>query len=404
MLESVIVSHDIPDRVLTGLRRIRVGRPRPVVAEAECRGPRGARQRGGGRGLERSGEGAGPPALAAILEATGKGGSVSDNWLRLAANTIVARALAAKAALPLGDLEAFVRDVARAPGARVLAFDLIRQADAAKADAMEPTLLNDPAQELRRGAVQLLISDAKKKADAKDEAGAKALFARAFDAARDEDQVKAIVDGLEKLGEKPDVAKHFGFLMKWNVIGPFDNTGRAGFDKVYPPEKEIRLDATYEGKGGEVKWQPFETKHEYGKLDFNKPLGVIKDAAAPAPPPKPASGRRGKGGGVEYLKDVVAYAATDFYSAEERDAELRLGCKNGWKVWLNGELLFGRDEYHRGAQLDQYKLKCRLKKGRNTILVKCCQNEQKEEWTVEWEFQLRVCDATGTAIVGKDEG
>jgi hypothetical protein len=83
----------------------------------------------------------------------------------------------------------------------------------------------------------------------------------------------------------------------------------------------------------------------------------------------------------------------------ERDAELRLGGKNAWKVWLNGALLFGRDEYHRGQQMDQYTLKCRLKKGANTILVKCCQNEQKENWTVEWEFQLRMCDSAGTAIL-----
>ena len=116
-------------------------------------------------------------------------------------------------------------------------------------------------------------------------------------------------------------------------------------------------------------------QHEYGKLDFNKPLGM--------------------------LKQTTAYAYTTFDAPEARDAEIRLGCKNGWKVWLNGELLFGRDEYHRGAQMDQYKLKCHLKKGANTILVKCCQNEQTENWTVEWEFQLRVCDATGTAIAGE---
>jgi hypothetical protein len=97
-------------------------------------------------------------------------------------------------------------------------------------------------------------------------------------------------------------------------------------------------------------------------------------------------------------KQVVGYAATEFASAEARDAEIRIGCKNGWKVWLNGELLFDRDEYHRGAKLDQYKLPCHLKAGKNVILVKCCQNEQTEQWTVEWEFQLRVCDATGTAI------
>ena len=43
-----------------------------------------------------------------------------------------------------------------------------------------------------------------------------------------------------------------------------------------------------------------------------------------------------------------------------------------------------------------------LKAGKNTILVKVCQNEDVKDWTKEWEFQLRVCDATGTAILGKD--
>ena len=313
---------------------------------------------------------AGPSAILPILNAMGKGDKVSDNWLRLAAGVIADKASASKAALPLADLESFLRDVKHASPARQLAFDLIQQSDATKADAIEPTLLNDPSQELRRGAVQRLITDAKsKQGDA-----AKSAFRAALDAARDEDQVKTIADALEKLGDKPDLPKHFGFLMKWNVIGPFDNAKREGFDKSFPPEKEIKLDAEYEGKdGAKIKWQPYETKQDYGKVDFNKPLGM--------------------------LKETTAYAVTTFDSSEERDAELRLGCKNGWKVWLNGELLFGRDEYHRGAQLDQYKMKCHLKKGANTVLVKCCQNEQKETWTVEWEFQLRVCDAAGTAIL-----
>ena len=97
-------------------------------------------------------------------------------------------------------------------------------------------------------------------------------------------------------------------------------------------------------------------------------------------------------------KEVVAYAVTTFDAPAERDAELRLGGKNAWKVWLNGEFLFGRDEYHRGQQMDQYKLQCHLKKGANTILVKCCQNEQKEDWAQNWSFQLRVCDALGGAV------
>ncbi|MEO6742823.1 MAG: hypothetical protein ABIP20_21490 [Chthoniobacteraceae bacterium] len=312
---------------------------------------------------------AGPHALPALLAATGKGGPVADNWLRLAGDAITDAALHAKQPLPVAEIEAFLKDTGNPAAARQFAFDLIAKADASLADKIEPGLVHDPVQELRRGAVQRLITAAKAKAG--DES--KASYLQALDAVRDEDQTNEIAGELKKLGVPVDLPKHFGFLMKWNVIGPFDNTERKGFDTVFPPEREVKADADYDGKTGKVKWKPFESKDDRGKLDFNKPFGS--------------------------LKEVTGYAMTKFDSPTEREAELRLGCKNGWKVWLNGELLFGRDEYHRGAQMDQYKMRCRLKKGANTILVKCCQNEQTEQWTVEWEFQLRVCDSTGTAIL-----
>lgn len=311
----------------------------------------------------------GPDELPAILGATGKGSAVADNWLRLAGDAIVDNALREKQALPLAEVESFLKDTSHPAPARQLAFDLIQQADAKRADAIEPTLVNDPVQELRRGAVQRVIDAAKTKSGD----DAKAAYQQALAVVRDEDQTNFIAGELKKLGVTVDLAKHFGFLMKWNVIGPFDNTERKGFDTVFPPEKELKLDAEYDGKGAKVKWQPFTSAHEYGKVDFNKPLGM--------------------------QKETTAYAVTTFDSPTERDAELRLGCKNAWKVWLNGQLIFGRDEYHRGQQMDQYKLKVRLKKGANTVLVKACQNEQKEQWTVEWEFQLRVCDSTGTALL-----
>ncbi|MEQ1862841.1 MAG: hypothetical protein ABMA13_23210 [Chthoniobacteraceae bacterium] len=308
---------------------------------------------------------AGPPALPTVLAAVGTGTPVADNWLRLAADAIVDAALRAKQPLPLSEVESFLKDTGHAASARQLAFDVLRQADAPRAEALEPSLIADPVQELRRGAVQRLIDAAKTK-------DAKATYLQALAAARDEDQTNLIAAELKKLGVPVDLPRHFGFLMKWNVIGPFENAGRKGFDTAFAPEQGIKPDATCEGRDGPVKWQPFQSAHDYGKVDFNKPLGM--------------------------LKEVTAYATTTFDSPTERDAELRLGCKNAWKVWLNGELLFGRDEYHRGQQMDQYKLKCRLRKGANTVLVKACQNEQKEEWTVEWEFQLRVCDSAGTAI------
>ena len=316
----------------------------------------------------------GPKALPLLVAATGKGGAVSDNWLRLAGDAIADAALHAKQPMPLEAIEAFLNDTGNPASARQLAFDLIAKADAALADKIEPGLLNDPVQELRRGAVQRLIDEAKKQATLTDRTnGAKEIFLKSLDAVRDEDQTNVIAGELKKLGVTVDFPKHFGFLMKWNVIGPFENTERKGFDTVFPPEREVKPDAEYDGKKGKVKWKPFESKDERGKLDFNKALGS--------------------------LKEVTGYAVTTFDSPAEREAELRLGCKNGWKVWLNGALLFSRDEYHRGAQMDQYKMRCHLQKGANTVLVKCCQNEQTEQWTVEWEFQLRVCDSTGTAIL-----
>jgi hypothetical protein len=328
-----------------------------------------------GRGNEAAAAGwkevakAGPAALPALLAAAGRGSAVADNWLRLAGDAIVDAAVQTKQPVPVAEIEAFLQDTSHPAAGRQLAFDLLQQADAERAEAVEPGLIADPVQELRRGAVQRLIDAAK----AQSGETSKATYQRALDAVRDEDQTKVIAAALKELSVSVDLPRHFGFLTKWQVIGPFDNTERKGYETAFPPEKEIRLEAEYEGKGAKVKWQPFASADEYGKLDLNKPLGM--------------------------QKEVTAYAFTTIDSPTERDAELRLGCKNAWKVWLNGELLFGRDEYHRGQQMDQYKLKCRLKKGANTVLVKACQNEQKEQWTVEWEFQLRVCDSAGTAIL-----
>ena len=176
---------------------------------------------------------AGPSGLPALLAETGKGSAVADNWLRLAGDVIVANALRAKQPLPLAEVEAFIADTSHTAPARRLAFDLLQQADRARADALQPSLIQDPVQELRRGAVQRIIDAAKTQtAD-----GAKGDYLRALDAVRDEDQTKLVTAELRKLGVPVDLPRHFGFLTKWNVIGPFDNTERKGFDTVYPPEK-----------------------------------------------------------------------------------------------------------------------------------------------------------------------
>ncbi|MDE0595745.1 MAG: hypothetical protein OSB65_10910 [Roseibacillus sp.] len=313
-------------------------------------------------------------AILPLLRAIESSGPLARNWLRSAVEVIVERELRSQKTLPVDGLRVFLLDTRQAPEARRLAYDLLAKIDPASAKKLIPGFLNDPSTELRRDAVAQLVTKGKSLTE-DDKAAAIATYRKALDAARDVDQVKVIATELsETLGQEVDLPRHFGFLVHWQVIGPFDNSGRDGFAAVFPPEKKVDLDAAHAGKGEEqVKWQPLVSTNEYGKIDLNKPLGK--------------------------LKEVTGYAYSEFVAEQAGPAELRLGCKNAWKIWLNGELMFGRDEYHRGQRIDQYKMSVHLKEGKNVILVKLCQNEMKEKWTVEWEFQLRVCDATGTAIL-----
>jgi len=78
--------------------------------------------------------------------------------------------------------------------------------------------------------------------------------------------------------------------------------------------------------------------------------------------------------------------------------EIRFGCIVAIKVFLNGKEIYAREEYHHGQRFDQYSGLGTLKAGRNEILVKVCQNDQKESWAQDWKFQLRLCDYSGGAL------
>lgn len=313
-----------------------------------------------------------PPAdLPRLIGAVDAAHPLAENWIRAAVGAVVQRAGAQ--ALPADALEMMARDRQRGGASRLLAWEVLREADPARADSLKMDFLEDPVPGMRRPAIDELLAGAAAAADGQRREQALELAERALRHAREEDQIRRAITQLRDLGATPDVPAVFGFVMNWKLMAPFPNAGRSGYEAAYPPENEVNWTATVSGADGKpLQWLDFTSKDDFGKIDFNKPFGM--------------------------LKEVTGYAATEFHSPQERDAEIRLGCKNAWKVWLNGEFLFGRDEYHRGAKLDQYRLPCRLKAGRNVILVKCCQNEQTEEWTVQWEFQLRVCDPAGAPI------
>ncbi len=321
--------------------------------------------------------------LPAILAAFDGASPLAANYLRSAVETITQRALDSGGVLPAADIEKFVLDTNHDPKARRLAFELLTKVDPQAPDRIIPRMINDPSVELRRDAVARLLETATKRlADEKvDQAGkdeARQVLAQALNGARDDDQVQAIKKQLEGLGEKVDLPSHFGFLLSWRLVAPFDNTAMKGLAIPYPPEKQLDVTAKYDGKEAQkIGWIEHTTDNEYGVVDLAKVLGPFKGA--------------------------VAYATTEFQSDKALPVEFRLGTPNSWKVWLNGNLIFAREEYHRGMNIDQYRMKGNLKAGRNVILLKICQNEQTEDWAQRWQFQFRVCDAVGTAVLSADK-
>ncbi len=310
--------------------------------------------------------------LPTLLAALDQANPLAANWLRAAVFALADRAQASGQPLSPALFADFLKNPTHGPAGRLLAADLLQQIDPAAWDALVPALLLDPVPALRREPVARLTAAA---TAAKDPA----QLRQALDAARDEDQVRAAADELRSLSQTVDLPRHFGFLMDWHLLGPFDNQARRGFDTPFPPESALDLAASFQGKETKpgqdptIRWIPYSTPSEFGVVDFNQPIGMFKE--------------------------VTGYAATTFHSPTAQPAEIRLGSKNAWKLWLNGQLIFGRDEYHRGMKIDQYRFPVTLQVGPNALLLKLCQNEQTETWTVEWQFQLRICDASGTALL-----
>jgi hypothetical protein len=318
----------------------------------------------------------GPEALPALLRALDGAGPLAANWLRAAIDSIAERALLAGRPLPAAELEAFLLDRTHDGPARRLAYEWIVKADPTAPDRLVPGMIDDPSVDLRRDAVARRLDAAGELFKKDDKPAAIAAYRSLFPAARDEDQVELIAKRMQELGEKVDVGRHYGFVRSWRLIGPFDNADGIGFAARYPPEDAapaaLDWSAEHPGKSGPVLWTEHATDERRGVVDLNKTLGK--------------------------LQGVVAYGAAVLRAGEARPVSIRVGTPNAVKVWLNGKLLINCEEYHHGMSIDQYRGTGELEKGDNLILIKLCQNEQKEDWAQAWSFQLRACDLTGGGL------
>ena len=317
--------------------------------------------------------GRGPEALLPTLAAFDGADARAANWLRSAVDAICENALAKKQPIDLRKLDCFILDQTAPGTGRALAFEWFSRLDPEAGADLGTRFADDPVRELRRISIAYFISEIEKAVKAGRKAEAAERFQLILKSARDRDQVDAIVKHLKTLGVDTDVQALYGVVAKWVLITSFDNTAMKGFDVAFAPEKAVDLKAALPGKGDKpVRFLSHTTAEPRGKIDFNAVLGKEMGAVA------------------------YAYAVVD--SPADRPVELRVASNNAVKLYLNGELLFFRHEYHHGMTMDQYVGRGKLRKGANELLIKVCQNEQKDDWAQSWGFQARLCDALGGAV------
>jgi hypothetical protein len=309
----------------------------------------------------------GPATIPVILKQLETANPTQANWLRTAVDAIVDNELAAGRKPDQASLESYLKDTSHVPRNRRMVYEWIIKIDPAAMAKWVPTFMNDPSLELRRDAVADALEKLPKDADRK--VGLHKILVYT----RDRDQVDAIAKELKTFGDEVDLAAHFGFIREWAVLSTFDNTGEKGFAAVYPPEQKFDWKMLPPGKDNKpTAWKLVTSKDNYGKIDLAKNIGKFKAS--------------------------VAYAAAIVRVDQPTRIDLRANTLNSIKVWLNGKEVIAHEEYHHGDNLDQYVGQGTLNAGENLILVKLCQNDQKEPWAQAWEFALRLCDQLGTAV------
>ena len=151
----------------------------------------------------------------------------------------------------------------------------------------------------------------------------------------------------------------------WMTLGPFDNTAGIGYDMEYIPEDTGKIDLTkkYEGVDEQINWK----KHTDDVLDGFIDLG-------------------------HNVNWRVSYAYATVTSSDKREVFFRFSSDDQGKIWLNGKKVFA-DATAQQAILDRNTIPVTLRAGKNTILVKVCNEE------IAWGFYLRITDADGKPIV-----
>lgn len=299
----------------------------------------------------------GPKALPPIFEAFQGADATVANWLRTAVEAIIDREQHAGRPVDKVLFESVATDRSRPAAARDLAFEVLEELDPTAKERLLPGMLDDPSFRIRREAIDWALRAAPN-AD---------RLAELFPLARDIEQVERIAKELKALGRSPDVIQHLGLITRWQIAGPFDNSGLKGYAQSLPSG---------------INWRDYATGHDRALVNLYQAFRL----------------KRGVDPETRTKAAIYALVRTEVESPSEQPVQIRAATPNAIRIWLNGQEVFAREEYHHGMKMDQHVGRGVLKAGRNEILAKICQDDRTYEWTLDWQFQMRLCDEIGGAV------
>lgn len=175
-----------------------------------------------------------------------------------------------------------------------------------------------------------------------------------------------------RLGDAATRLHDEGYVVGWQIVGPFDNSGRKGETSVFPPETDaFGAEQTFTGKlsGEPLSWR------------------VIDYTDAP------------RGGYVSFddrlrpNTDVTGYATAWVHVDKTQDAAVHVGTGGPYEVWVDGASVGGGSAYRQSHPLQETHA-ARLQAGWNRVLVKVSAQSGA------WGFFLRVSAPDGSPIAG----
>ncbi|MDI7267689.1 MAG: DUF3857 domain-containing protein [Myxococcota bacterium] len=158
-----------------------------------------------------------------------------------------------------------------------------------------------------------------------------------------------------------------GFVRDWIVVGPFDNEGRGGIGRAYPPEIEQadpRMpERSYQGKDREVGWLPAAASAWEVRLDR----------------------------WIYPMVNTCSYAFTTLRANRPASARVWAGSDGAIAVWVGGREAIRSEEYLSSFP-DRFAADVDLPRGRVGVLVKLCGDRGS------LGFYLRLTDRSGRPL------